>query len=156
MLLDQIDCAILRELQQNARLSNKELSEKIGLSPSSTLERTKRLQEDGIFSGFHAELSPKKVGIGLQAMISVRLNKHTFQEVDAFRNYAMAHPTVVSAYHVAGSNDFLLHVAVRDSDHLRSLVLSAFTTRPEVVHIETALIYEYTRSHETPIYLKAI
>lgn len=152
--LDQIDCAILRALQNNARLSNKELAAMIGLSPSSCLERVRRLQENGVFSGFHAELSPKKVGIGLQAMIAVKLNKHIYQEVDAFRNYAVAHPSVVAVYHVAGGNDFLLHVAVKDADHLRSLVLSAFTTRPEVAHIETALIYEYTHSHETPIYVK--
>jgi DNA-binding Lrp family transcriptional regulator len=59
---------------------------------------------------------------------------------------------VVSVYHLAGENDFLVHVAVRDTPHLRELVLDAFTTRPEVAHLETALLFGTTRSAVLPAY----
>lgn len=153
-LLDKTDCDIIRHLQKNARLSNKELAAAIGLSPSSCLERVRRLQDHEIFEGFHAQLNPKSVGIGMQAMIAVRLTHHSYETVETFRRYILENPAVIGAFHVTGANDFLVHVAVTDADHLRSLLLSAFSTRPEVTHIETSIIFDYTQSHEMPVYTK--
>jgi len=150
--LDRIDKRIVNVLQKNSRLSNKELAYQIGLAPSSCLERVRRLQQTGIFSGFHAEVNPKKLGIGLQAMVSVRLSSHTSSLVESFRAHALSLTEVCAVYHVTGAKDFMLHVVVRDSDHLRDLAMSAFTTRSEVDHIETSLIFEYTRNPVLPIY----
>ena len=150
--LDKIDCEIVRHLQNNARLSNKELAAAIGLSPSSCLERVRRLQENGLFSGFHAALNPKAVGIGMQAMIAVRLSGHSLDTVESFRRYILEQPTVIGGFHITGENDFLIHIAVTDADHLRSTLLSTFSTRPEVIHIETSIIFEYSRAHEMPVY----
>ncbi|MBN8589137.1 MAG: Lrp/AsnC family transcriptional regulator [Rhodothermia bacterium] len=153
-LLDKTDCEIVRILQKNARLSNKELAYEIGLSPSSCLERVRRLQDQGIFEGFHAELHPPAVGIGMQAMIAVRLTHHALNTVEAFREYILTNSAVIGLFHVTGANDFLIHVAVTDANHLRSLLLSAFSTRPEVTHIETSIIFEYTRRFQMPVYTK--
>lgn len=150
--LDRIDKLIISALQKNGRLSNKELAYQIGLAPSSCLERVRRLQQSGIFLGFHAEVNPKKLGIGLQAMVSVRLSSHTTSLVESFRAHALSLTEVCAVFHVTGAKDFILHVVVHDSDHLRELTLSAFTTRPEVDHIETSLIFEYTRNPVLPIY----
>jgi DNA-binding Lrp family transcriptional regulator len=150
--LDAIDYAILEALQKNARLSNKELAAEVGLAQSSCLARVTRLRETGVLKSFHAEVDARAVGIGLQAMIAVRLRQHSRELVEEFRRHALSLPQVLAVYHVAGANDFLVHVAVRDADHLRDLGMDAFTTRPEVAHLETSLIFEYVRSPGLPLY----
>ena len=142
MNLDKIDFGIVRELQNNARLSNKELAARVGLAPSTTLVRTRQLERGGVLRGYHAEVNPRALGIGLQALISVRLKQHTAQEVDVFRRHVLAMPEVMRLYHVAGEDDFLIHVGVKDSEGLRELAMNSLTTRPEVAHIETGLIFE--------------
>lgn len=144
--LDRIDRAILAALQQNARLANKELAARVGLAESSCHERVKRLVQSGVLRGFHAEVDPKALGVGLQALVAVRLARHTSAAVESFRKAMLALDEAVALFHVAGATDFLVHVAVRDSDELRDLVLRAFTARPEVAHVETSLIYEHARN----------
>ncbi|MEM1202083.1 MAG: Lrp/AsnC family transcriptional regulator [Acidobacteriota bacterium] len=150
--LDRIDCEILRALQKHARLSNKELAARLGVAQSTCHERVKRLVEDGVLRGFHAEVDPRALGIGIEAMIAVRLRRHSRPVVESFRAYAIGLPQVLAVYHMTGGNDFLVHVAVRDSDALRELGMSAFTTRDEVDHMETALIFEHVACRELPVY----
>ena len=149
---DRIDDSIVRELQKNARLSNKELAAKVGLAPSSCLERVRRLQERGVLEGYRARVNPKALGVGLQAFVAVRLARHSRDAVDGFRVHLLTLAEVVSIYHTGGENDFIVHVAVRDADHLRDLALDAFTTRPEVARINTALVYEHVRPDVLPNY----
>lgn len=144
--LDRTDSAIVRALRENARLSNKELAAVVGLAPSTCHERVRRLVRRGVFLGFHADVQPKAIGAGLQALVAVRLERHTRASYDAFRRHVLALPEVLALFHVAGANDFLVHVATRDSDALRDLILGAFTAYPEVRHVETSLIYEHTRN----------
>ena len=150
--IDRIDRVILDALQKNGRLSNKELAARAGVAQSTCLERVRRLHDEGILRGTHAEVTPKAMGIGLMAMIAVRLSRHSRELVDRFRDHALDLPEVVTIYHMAGRNDFLLHVAVRDADHLRDLALTAFTTRPEVDHIETSLVFEHVGPRPIPCY----
>ena len=148
--LDRIDYEILALLRNNARISNKEVARKVGLAASTCLVRIRVLQVSGVISGFHAEIDPGSLGVGIQAMIAVRLLRHFKPDVDAFRNHALGLPEVVQLYHVAGPIDFLIHVWARDSNHLRELAMTAFTSRKEVSHIETELIFEHIRSAEVP------
>ena len=148
--LDRIDFALLRLLQKDARLSNKELAARVDLAQSSCLERVRRLRESGVLRGAHADVEPHALGIGLQAMIAVRLQQHSRDLVESFRRHALSLEEVVSVYHVAGNDDFLVHVAARDPEHLRNLALDAFTTRPEVAQIHTSLIYEFARTWSLP------
>jgi DNA-binding Lrp family transcriptional regulator len=150
--LDRTDGAILAALQKNARLPNKQLAERVGVAPSTCLERVRRLAEDGVLRGFHAAVEPKALGIGLQALMAIRLAAHSRDEVASFRAHLGRLPEVVGLYHVAGADDFLVHLAVRDADHLRDLALEAFAGRPEVGHIETALIYEHRVKPVLPDY----
>lgn len=152
MELDRIDIALLRLLRNNARMANKDLADKVGVAPSTALERIRRLRETRIIEGFHAELNAAGVGIGLQAMVAVRLNRHSREQVIALHDHLLALPEVVAFYHVAGANDFLVHVGVRDAEHLREFAMAALTSRPEVAHIETNLIFEFRRSADLPIY----
>jgi DNA-binding Lrp family transcriptional regulator len=148
--LDRIDCEILGLLRNNARISNKEIAQKVGLAESTCLVRLRVLQNSGVITGFHAEIDPACMGVGIQAMIAVRLLRHHKPDVDAFRNHALGLPEVVHLYHVAGPTDFLIHVWARNSDHLRDLAMTAFTSRKEVSHIETELIFEHVRSRKAP------
>lgn len=148
--LDRTDREIVRLLQEKARLSNKEIAGSVGIAQSTCSERIKRLERAGVFKGFHAEVDSRVLGVGLQAMIAVRLHRHETTQVARFRAYAERLPEVVAFYHMAGANDFLVHVAVSDSDHLRDIAMGAFTAQPEVAHIETSIIFEYTRFHSLP------
>lgn len=155
MSLDRIDFALLQLLRKNARLPNKDLAEKVGIAPSTALERIRRLRESRAILGYHAEIAPEAVGIGLQAMVSVRLTRHSRELVDSFHEHVMRLPEVLAFYHVAGADDFLVHVGVRDSQHLRDFALTAFTERAEVAHIETRLIFEFRRNAELTVYRPA-
>ena len=149
--LDRIDFAILMILQKNARVANNRLAETVGVAPSTCLERVRRLTRLGVLRGHHADVEPSAFGIGLEAMIAVRLRQHSRDVVDSFRNHVAELPEVRSVFHVTGGDDFLVHVAVRDSDHLRDLALDSFTTRPEVDHIQTRLIFEFTPTWRLPV-----
>lgn len=146
--LDRIDFEIIELLQKDARLSNKELAAAVGLAPSSCLARFQRLRSEGILRGFHAEVAPDALGIGLQAMVAVRLRQHSRSQVKTFWKHLRSLQEVRAIYHVTGAHDFLVHVAARDMEHLRDLALDAFTSRPEVAHLETYLIFEH---HGNPV-----
>jgi DNA-binding Lrp family transcriptional regulator len=154
MQLDRTDFALIRLLRKNARMPNKDLAEAVGIAPSTALERVRRLRNEHAILGYHAEVAPAAVGIALQAMVAVRLARHSRALVESFHDHLMALPEVLSFYHLAGADDFLVHVGVRDSDHLRDFALSAFTEREEVAHIETRLIFEFRRNPELPVYAK--
>lgn len=151
--LDAKDVRIVRLLRKNARMSNKELAARAGLAQSSCLERVRRLRMARVLTGYHADVDPDALGVGLQAMVAVRLSRHARADVEAFERHLDTVTEVVTIFHLAGANDYLVHVAVHDSAHLRELALSAFTERPEVDHIETQLIFAHRRNHELPVYL---
>ena len=144
--LDRIDHALIELLQQDARTTNKELAARVGLAESSCLERVRRLVRTGVIRGFHAEVDLRASGVALEALVAVRLARHTRRAFESFRASMLALDQARSVFHVAGANDFLVHVGVADSGALRELILDAFTSRPEVAHVETSLIYEHARN----------
>lgn len=153
--LDRIDIGILSALQNNARLSNKELAAKVGLAASSCLERVKRLTRQGVLQGYHARIDPDALGIGLQALVSVRMHHHARDDIQQFHDHALGLPETLNVYHLAGASDFLVHVAVRDANHLRDLALDGFASHPSVEHMETALIFSHGAKFEMPNYHSA-
>ncbi len=142
--LDRIDRDLVVELQKNARISNKDLATLVGLSPSSCLERVRRLRERGVISGFHAAVDPALLGRPTQALISVRLQVHHRHLIDDFYDHVLRLSESISVFHVTGSDDYVVHVAVADTQRLRSLILD-LTARDEVEHVETRLIFEVVR-----------
>lgn len=150
MDLDRIDFAILEALRDNGNLSNKELAARIDLAESTTLRRVRKLRDEGVLRGVHAEVDLRAIGVNLQAMVAVRLQKHSRELVEDFEAHVRELPRVLSIFHVAGEYDYLVHVAVSDADELRDLALDEFTTRPEVEHLETSLIFEHTQTWSVP------
>ena len=149
--LDRIDAAIVRLLQQKARTSNKEVAAAVGVAPSTALERTRRLEADGVLTGYHADVAPGAVGVELQALVAVSLRQHARPLVEAFEAHALGLPEVVQLFHTTGASDFLVHVAARDTAHLRALALS-LTERPEVARIETSLLFAHRRTEGLPVF----
>lgn len=149
--LDRIDCQILGALQNNARLSNKELAAFVGLAPSSCLARVRRLVADGVIRGFRAALDPGAVGVGLQAVVSVQLHSHSTASFQAFEQHVVDLPEVVAVYNLAGRDDFLVHVAMRGPEHLHDFVMQSITSRQEVRRVETNLIFDY-HARPLPLY----
>jgi DNA-binding Lrp family transcriptional regulator len=150
MVLDRIDFGILRLLQNDASLSNKEVAAAIGLAPSSAHERLKRLRQEGVLRGFHADVAPKAMGVGLEALLYVEMSKHERGLVDRFLAEIVEVPEVRFAFLVTGPHDFVVHLVARDMQHLKDLVLDNFTNRPAVTRVETSIIYEARVRHELP------
>jgi DNA-binding Lrp family transcriptional regulator len=151
--LDRIDLALIELLQNDARLSNKELAAKVGLAPSSTLGRITRLRDEGVLLGAHAEVDPEALGVALQAMIVIRIARHSREVSDALRAHLVAQPEVLAVWHVGGEDDILVHVAVRDARHLNDLMLDRVTSRPEVARVRTEIVFSHQRKPVTPAYL---
>jgi DNA-binding Lrp family transcriptional regulator len=144
-VLDRTDRALVRALQKNARVSNKALAEEVGLAPSTCLERVRSLRARGVIRGFHAEVDAGALGRDVQALIAARIRPHSRPVVDAFWKHVLALPETLAIFHVSGADDFLVHVAVRDTAALRDFVLDRLTIRPEVSHLETHLIFAQER-----------
>lgn len=144
--LDAVDDAILRELEEHGRITNHELAGRVGVAPSTCLGRVRELQRRGVIRGIHADVDPAAVGLGLQAMIAVRLRAHVREQVEAFRASAPGLPGVLALFHVSGADDYLLHVALPSADALRDFVLDHLTGHPAVGHTETSVIFEHVRS----------
>lgn len=141
--LDHTDRAILRALSSNARASGAALAATLGIAESTVSLRLRRLRSTGVIRGYRVELDPDLLGATVQALIAIRLAKHARAEIEAFRRAAPSLPGVVSMFHMAGADDFLLHVLARDSGELREFVLTHLTGHPAVAHTETNLIFEH-------------
>lgn len=154
MTLDQIDFAMIEALQNNARLTNKELAAKINLAPSSCLTRMRTLVKTKVIQGYHAEINASAMGIGVEALIAVRLTKHARTSYQRVWMHIMALPEVLSLLHVSGAFDLQVHVALRDVAHLRDFIMDSLATRPEVDRFETSIIYRGERRTRLPRYIK--
>jgi len=150
--LDQVDFDILEALQKDARISNKELAKISGSSPSTCLERVRRLKTHGVLTRCHAEVAREAMGIGVEALISIRLRQQIKLDYDDFFNEIGQLEEVISVYLLAGEVDILVHVALRDVQQLRGLVVDTFKMREEVLQLETSLIYQFKQCHTLPNY----
>lgn len=144
--IDQIDFEIIRALRNNARMTNKELAQQVNLAPSSCLERVRYLRARNYIRQAHIEVDLAAIGIGLQAMVAIRLAQHSRVGLEAFQKYVLSFNEVLQVYHLSGANDFMVHIGVKDAQTLRDFVLDSFAERPEVAHIETAVIYEEVKN----------
>ena len=143
--LSRNETAILAELQSDARQTNRALASKVGLAASTTLDRTRDLERRGVITGYHADVDLLALGRGLQAFVSVRVNPKNEDVVEGIVGRLWELPETIGVFLVSGSDDLLIHVAVRDTDHLRSVVLSEIAGLDGVVDETTSLIFEHRR-----------
>jgi len=150
--LDKTDLVILENLYANSRITNKELSSKAKVVPSTCLDRVKKMQSSGVIKGFGLHIDYKAIGGNIEAMTSVRLGKHSSKVINSFRDELLLSPEVLKIFYMGGEDDFLLHITVKDTEHLRHFISNTITSRDEVVHIETSLIYEQVSCNKLPIF----
>lgn len=139
--LDATDRRLLQELSADSRASGAALAAAVGISESTVSLRLKRLKSLGVIRGFRVDVDPSALGVGLQALVSIRLAKHDRAEIDAFTAAAPNFPGVVRMYHMAGADDYLLHIVATDTEAVQSFVLDYLTRYPAVAHTRTNLIY---------------
>jgi DNA-binding Lrp family transcriptional regulator len=137
--VDRIDRQILRELQRDGRLSNAELAERVGLTPSPCLRRVNRLEQDGVIRGYRARLDPAAVGRGFQAFVSVVMAKEDRSTVAEFERRIAELPEVVEAMRLFGDPDYLLRVAVADIAAYERLHTDTLSLLPGVARLTSHL-----------------
>lgn len=137
--LDDIDKKILYELQQNAKISNLELAEKINLSPTPCARRVKQLEETGIITGYHTATNPRKLGFQLSVFIAISMDRHTAERFANFEQKLREFPEVVSCSIVTGrSEDYLIKAVVRDMAHYEEFLLHRLNRIEGIVQVHTS------------------
>jgi DNA-binding Lrp family transcriptional regulator len=140
--LDAVDRQILTELMLNGRLTNAALAQRVGVAESTCIHRVRALREAGVIRGFHADVDLGALGLPLQAVVKVRLGSHNRDHVKQFHAVLADIPGALRILHVAGEDDYLVHVAVASAEALRDLVLEHINVHPVVRHTETQLVFE--------------
>lgn len=143
--IDEVDRRILTALHADARMSNSALADLIGIAPSTCHGRVRRLQDLGVIRGFYADIDPSAIGLTLQAMISVSLQASSRGKIRNFIQTIRRKPQVMDVYFLAGADDFILHVAARDTDDLRAFVVDNLNADADVAGTQTSLIFEHLR-----------
>lgn len=141
--MDELDSAIVRALQQDARLPNKELARRVGVAPSTCLERVRRLTRQGTIRGHHARIDLAALGRAVQALVAVTVRPLRRDNIDAFQDDLAGLPEVMSTFVLAGGDDFLLHVGVPTIDHLHAFLIDRLSARKEVVGFRTSIIFRH-------------
>jgi DNA-binding Lrp family transcriptional regulator len=137
IVLDRLDRQILALLQDNGRMTNLELSEKIGLSPTPCLRRVKRLEEEGVILGYAAIIDQKAYGLPLSVFVSIRLNQQTQEQIDEFEKAVAGWPEVTECYLMTGSRDYLLHVYVDGIEGYERFLKQKMTRLKCIQSVET-------------------
>lgn len=143
--LHATDRAILAALIEDGRMTNAALAARVGLAESTCAYRVRALRESGVITDIAARVDLAAVGRPIQAVIQVQLASHSRTHIDALFDRLVAIPGALSVVHVAGDNDFHVHVAVASPERLRDLILEHITSHPAVTKTETQLIFEARR-----------
>lgn len=142
-LIDDTDCSILRVLAVEARIPNNALADRVGIAPSTCLSRVRSLVERGVIRGFYADIDPEAVGYPLQAIIGVRLSVDARREIHSFAHQLAGMTEVRNVFFIAGGQDFLVHVIVRDTAELRQFVVVNLSGNPDIASTETNVIFDH-------------
>jgi DNA-binding Lrp family transcriptional regulator len=145
--LDELDTAIVRELQSDARKTNREVAAAVGVSPTTALDRTRALRQRGVIRGALLDVDLPAIGRPVQALIAVRIRPPSRRNIEAFRDWAAQLPDTLGLYVTTGTEDFIIHVAVPDNASLYEFVIDRLTERPEVADVRTSMVYEHIRNN---------
>lgn len=141
MELDRYDRRILAELQRNGRISNQDLAERIGLSPSPCLRRVRALEESGLITGYRAMLDAKQLGLSLTALIHISMDRHTPERFANFDAAVARLPEVMECLLITGQDaDYQLKVVVRDMDAFQALLLEKITRIEGVSGVHSSFV----------------
>ena len=143
--LGKTDRRILELLQKDGRMTNLELAERVALSPSACLRRVRALEEAGVIRGYAALLDPAKVGLGLLAFVTVKLEKRGRMPTDAFAKACRDWPEVAACHATTGDMDYLLRVHVEDLAHFSRFVMDSLLRHPGVIDVKSSFVLEQVK-----------
>lgn len=146
--LDELDQAILAQLQSDARMTNRDVAAAVGVSPTTALDRTRALRRRGIVRGAVLDVDLAQLGRPVQALISVRIRPPSRRNIESFRDWVAMLPDVLGVFVVSGDDDFIIHVAVPDNDSLYAFVIDRLTERPEIANVRTTVVYEHLQNRQ--------
>ena len=135
--LDAIDLRILNALQEDGRLTNQELADRVGLSPSPCLRRVRRLERDGFIRAYRAVLDREAVGLGLTVFVDIKVEKHSRDNAKALQDALAAMPEVVACHMVSGTADFIAEIVVPNLKAYERLLTEKLLTLPMVGDIRS-------------------
>ncbi|GAA0786587.1 Lrp/AsnC family transcriptional regulator [Marinobacterium sediminicola] len=139
--LDRYDRAILQQLQQDGRISNQELADRIGLSPSPCLRRVKALEENGLITGYRALVDAKRMGLNLMALLHISMDRHTPERFENFEREIEKLPQVLECLIITGQDaDYQLRVLVKDMDDYHDLLLHRITRIEGVTGVHSSFV----------------
>ncbi|WP_029069270.1 Lrp/AsnC family transcriptional regulator [Jonesia quinghaiensis] len=141
--LDSIDQEIVRALRLDARISNAALADRVGVAQSTCHQRVRALVQRGVISRFTAELSADQLGLTLQVLISVNIRSGQRAAVTRFAQEMRSLPQVVQTFFLGGSEDFIIHIAARNSDDVRDFVVMHLSTHPAVASTRTSIVFDH-------------
>ena len=137
--LDRIDRRILRNLQEDGRMTNVELARRAGISAPPCLRRVRALEEAGLIRGYHAELAAEALGYAVTVFAQVGLSSQAEADLQAFERLVAGWPEVREAHMLAGETDFLLKIVAADWDSYQRFLSAKLTSAPNVSHVKSAL-----------------
>jgi len=140
--LEGFDVKILRALQAEGRLTNVELAQRIGLSPSPCLRRLKRMEAEGIVFGYSARIDRERLGLGVTVFVEVGLERHREEEAERFKKVILKLPQVVSCHTISGESDFLLEVVLADLNQYSEFVLKNLRKIPGIKDLRSSFALE--------------
>lgn len=149
--LDTIDQKIIAALQANGRLTNVELAERIGLSPSPCLRRVQRLERQGYIDSYRAVLQRGRVGLGLTVFIGVKIEGHANDRAETFEEAIIAMPEVVACHLVAGDVDYLLEVVVPDLEHYQRYLVNKLLNLSIVSEVRSNIAIQVLKAGPLPL-----
>ena len=142
--MDAIDSALVAELQRDARQTNRELARAVGVAPSTCLERVRLLRQRGVLRGYTARVDLPALGRRVQALVTVQVRPLNRAVIDDFHDSVLGLPEVLAVFVLAGGDDFLLHVAVADVEHLQAFLLDRLSKRREIASFRSSVIFQHT------------
>jgi len=148
--MDDIDRAIVAELERDARVSNVDLADRVGLTPSPTLRRVRALEETGVITGYHARIDPEHVGLGFRVLVWVDLVKSTSDAIEAFEVAVLGIDEVAQAHRLYGEPDYLLQVAVRDADAYERLYTTRLAALPGIQRAVSQIAMKTVKAPGSP------
>jgi DNA-binding Lrp family transcriptional regulator len=137
--LDRIDRLILRNLQEDGRMTNVELARRASISAPPCLRRVRALEESGVIAGYHADIDPGSLGFGVMLFAQVGLSSQAEQDLRAFEELVNTWPEVRECYMLAGETDFILKIVAEDWESYNRFLTTHLTTAPKVAHVKSAL-----------------
>jgi DNA-binding Lrp family transcriptional regulator len=140
--MDSFDLKMLVALQEDGRLTNQQLADSVGLSASQCSRRRMRLEEEGVISGYHADLASERLGFNVIAFVHITLATHSPDNAQHFRDLVQRVDDVQEAYSLTGDADYLLKIILRDLKSLSDIVNNVLMPHPSVAHVRSSIVLD--------------